>query len=173
MNNQTLLAFIIIISLIFTSACGQKELSIEPKKLDWKQRVIKVNEDSSLLSGSSYLSVYSAVYLHSESDFKELSSTVSIRNINKQDTIYINKIEYFNTQGQLVKSFLENSIYIAPMETVEIVIELSDTEGGTGANFVFDWSIKPDSNEPLFEAVMISAVGNKGFGFVTHGKKIN
>lgn len=127
MNNQTLLAFIIIISLIFTSACGQKELS----------------------------------------------STVSIRNINKQDTIYINKIEYFNTQGQLVKSFLENSIYIAPMETVEIVIELSDTEGGTGANFVFDWSIKPDSNEPLFEAVMISAVGNKGFGFVTHGKKIN
>lgn len=173
MNNQSLLAFILFITLLLTSACGQEKLPVEAKKLDWKERIADVNEDNSLLSGSSYLSVYSSVYMHSENDFKEFSSTVSIRNINKQDTIYINKIEYFNTQGKLVKSFIDNSIYIAPMETVEIVIELSDTEGGTGANFVFDWSILPGANEPLFEAVMISGVGNKGFGFVTHGKKIN
>ncbi|MDO6444711.1 DUF3124 domain-containing protein [Colwellia sp. 1_MG-2023] len=173
MKNITLLAFTLLIILLLTAACGQEKLPAESKVLDWKERVVDVNEALPLLSGSSYLSVYSAVYLHSENDFKELSSTVSIRNINKKDAIYINKIEYFNTQGKLVKSFIKNSIYVQPMETVEIVIELSDTEGGTGANFVFDWSIKPNSNEPLFEAVMISAVGNKGFGFVTHGKKIN
>ena len=57
------------------------------------------------------------------------------------------------------------------METVEIVIDENDKEGGTGANFHFDWRIKPLSNEPLFEAVMISSFG-QGLSFTTQGKRI-
>jgi len=41
------------------------------------------------------------------------------------------------------------------LETVEIIIEDRDMEGGSGANFVFDWAIENDKNPPLFEAVMI------------------
>ena len=58
------------------------------------------------------------------------------------------------------------------METIEIVIGEPDREGGTGANFVIDWSISPDVVEPLFECVMISTTGQQGLSFVTEGKRI-
>jgi len=58
------------------------------------------------------------------------------------------------------------------METVEIVIDEKDQEGGTGANFLFDWSIKPNSHEPYFEGVMISTSGQQGLSFTTEGKRV-
>jgi hypothetical protein len=88
------------------------------------------------------------------------------------EPIYIHNIEYYNTRGDLVKSYITESIFIDPMETVEIVIKQTDTLGGTGANFVFDWSIKTGTNEPFFEGVMVSSSGNQGFAFVTQGRRI-
>lgn len=58
------------------------------------------------------------------------------------------------------------------METVEIVIDESDKEGGTGANFLFKWSISPNSSEPFFESVMLSTSGQQGISFTTRGKAI-
>jgi hypothetical protein len=43
--------------------------------------------------------------------------------------------KYYNTQGTLLRSYFEHPIYLAPLETVEIVIDEGDREGGTGANF--------------------------------------
>ena len=59
------------------------------------------------------------------------------------------------------------------METVEIIIDEIDKEGGTGANFLMEWKINQTSNEPLFEGVMISTSGQQGLSFTTHGIKIN
>jgi hypothetical protein len=97
---------------------------------------------------------------------------VSIRNINKSDTIYIKKAEYFNTKGNSIRTYFDRTIFVAPMETIEIVIEEQDQEGGTGANFLFDWAIKPNSNEPFFEGIMISTSGQQGLSFTTHGQKL-
>ena len=77
--------------------------------------------------------------------------------------------EYYNTQGELLRSYFDHPIYLVPLETVEIVIDEGDREGGTGANFLFDWRIKQGSNEPLFEAIMISTSGQQGLSFTTNG----
>jgi len=58
------------------------------------------------------------------------------------------------------------------METIEIVIKQLDREGGTGANFLFDWRIKPGINEPLFEGVMVCLMKETAFSFLTEGKRI-
>ena len=58
------------------------------------------------------------------------------------------------------------------METIEIVIEEQDIEGGSGANFVFNWATLNDKNPPLFEAVMISTYGQQGLSFTTRGVQI-
>ncbi len=55
------------------------------------------------------------------------------------------------------------------METLEIVVSEDDKEGGSGANFIFDWSVKQDGLIPFFEAVMISTSGQQGVSFTTHG----
>jgi hypothetical protein len=96
-----------------------------------------------------------------------------MRNTNRADTIFIEKAEYFDTKGRSIRTYFNKPIYLAPMETVEIVIDELDKEGGTGANFIFDWKIKPTSNEPLFEGIMISTSGQQGLSFTTQGKRIN
>ena len=96
-----------------------------------------------------------------------------MRNTSRQDTLYIDKAEYFDTHGNSIRTYFDQTIFIAPMETVEIIIDETDQIGGTGANFIFDWQIKPNTNEPLFEGVMISTYGQQGLSFTTQGKRIN
>jgi hypothetical protein len=92
-----------------------------------------------------------------------------MRNTSPQDTIYLTKATYYNTSGQKIRSYFQGAVYIAPMETLEIVIEEADTEGGSGANFVFDWAVTAGAPKPYFEAVMISTSGQQGLSFVTTG----
>ena len=55
------------------------------------------------------------------------------------------------------------------MQTIEIVIDENDIEGGTGANFIFDWLATKSTHAPYFEAVMISTSGQQGLSFTTKG----
>ncbi len=144
--------------------------SIHP--VNWDSRTLKHSLSDSLSTGSTYLSVYSQIYSESEHRTHDLTVTVSMRNTNTTDTIFINKADYFNTKGHSIRTYFNRPIYIAPMETVEIVIDEKDQEGGTGANFLFDWTINPNTHEPLFESVMISTSGQQGISFTTQGKRI-
>jgi hypothetical protein len=164
---------LLLFSLLFIFSCSEREIQGIPQSINWEDRVADLSKTDALITGSTYLSTYAEIYRITEKEYRSLAATVSLRNINKTSPVFIHKIEYFNTTGVLVKSFLSKSIYIAPMETLEIVIEQSDIKGGTGANFVFDWSKEPDSKEPFFEAVMVSSTGNQGFAFTTTGQRID
>ena len=139
---------------------------------NWENRSIDFALKDSLTSGNTYLSVYSQIYSQSEHRTQDLTVTVSMRNINLTDTVYVFKATYFDTKGKEIRSYLKNPIFLAPMETAEIVIDEVDKEGGTGANFLFDWKVKKNSTEPFFEAVMISTSGQQGLSFTTQGKRI-
>lgn len=102
------------------------------------QRNITHSIPDSLLNGSSYLSVYSQIYNETEHKTYNLTATVSIRNVNSRDTIYIDNAEYLNTRGHAIRKYFKKTVYLALKETVEILIEENDKEGGTGANFHFD-----------------------------------
>ena len=170
---KTVFYFIIISFLLISMGCeNQKEISsINP--VNWDKRAIKYNPNDSLLSGSSYLSVYSEIYSETEHATINLTATVSLRNINKKDTIYLEKASYYNTHGKLIRNYFSKPIFIAPLETVEIVIDERDKEGGSGANFIFDWTIKPNTHQPFFECAMISTYGQQGLSFTTQGIRIN
>ena len=126
--------------MIFLLSCvGEKEVSsVAP--INWANRAVDYPVIDSLIEGSSYLSVYAQIYSQTEHRRHGLTATVSMRNTNRKDTIYIDEL---------------------------------DIEGGTGANFLFDWKIKPTSNEPLFEGVMISTSGQQGLSFTTQGIRIH
>lgn len=161
-----LLAFII-------SACENKTETPNKKPTNWNHRTLNTPLTDSLKAGATFLSVYSQIYSETEHKTHSLTATVSIRNINLKDTVYITQSEYFDTHGKAIRTYFNKPIYIAPMETVEIVINEIDREGGTGGNFVFNWKTHPDSNQPLFEAVMISTSGQQGLSFSTQGKQIH
>jgi hypothetical protein len=157
--------------LLVTSCENPKEVS-SFNPVNWKNRMITHSLGDSLIHGTSYLSVYSQIYSQTEHRTHNLTVTVSMRNTSLKDTVYIDKAEYFDTKGTPIRIYFDQTIFIAPMETVEIVIDEIDREGGTGANFLFDWKIKPASSEPLFEGVMISTSGQQGLSFTTQGQKV-
>lgn len=158
--------------MLFISSCQDLKDTDSPHHENFEKRTVELNGLDSLESGKSYLSVYSQIYSLSEHKTHNLTVTASIRNISLNDTIYITKAEYFDTHAKPIHSYFENPIYIAPLETVEIVIDEVDQEGGTGANFIFDWKIKRNSTEPFFEGIMISTYGTQGLSFTTEGKRI-
>ena len=152
-------------------SCGreQKEMSsVNP--VNWNKRAIEINSNDSLIYGETYLSNYSQIYSYTEHLTHDLTSTISMRNTSMTDTIYIISSKYFDTHGKLIRTYFKQTIFIAPLETVSIVIDEKDKEGGTGANFIFDWAIKPHTTEPIFEGVQLSNAGR--ISFTTHGVRL-
>ena len=168
---RKLVPFILLLLIFSCAEQAKKDVSsIDP--VNWNNRMANIAEKDSLLEGISYLSVYSEIYSETEHRTHNLTSTISMRNTNLTDTIYITKAEYFDTKGNPIRTYFDQPIYIKPMETVEIVIDEKDQSGGTGANFLFQWLIKPDSHEPYFEGVMISTSGQQGLSCTTQGRRV-
>ncbi len=167
---STLLGVFLLVMIWALSACEKKKAvsSIDP--VNWESKTVKKTLPDSLKTGSTYLSVYSQIYSQTEHATHNLTATVSMRNISRTDTVYIDKAQYFNTKGELIRTYFDKAIFILPMETVEIVIDEKDQEGGTGANFVFDWRIKKHSLEPYFEGIMTSTSGQQGLSLTTQGR---
>ncbi|MEP0212911.1 MAG: DUF3124 domain-containing protein [Cellulophaga sp.] len=168
MKNAVLILFLVI---TFGSCKEQKETTTA-STVNWNKRSVDYKISDSLKAGKTYLSVYSQVYSQSEHTTHDLTATVNMRNTSNTDTLYILQAEFYNTAGKLIRNYNKKPIYIAPMESVAIVIDEHDKEGGTGGNFIFDWKINKLTSKPLFEGVFISTKGQQGLSFVTQGKTI-
>ncbi len=150
-------------------ACNNEARQLLVTTVDWEARNATANLPDSLETGSTYLSVYSQIYSGSQERLVDLTATISIRNPNTEETLFIKTIDYYNTEGDRIRSYLSYPVFILPMETVEIIIQHNDNEGGTGANIIFDWEKAATAVDPVFEAVMISTYGQIGLSFVTQG----
>lgn len=170
MRNIVRLLFIVS---FLTSCHGEEKEKDYIKKTDWGKRISEVKNLEAFFQGKTYLPVYSHIYhVHDQRTF-DLAITISMRNLSLTDTLYIMCADYYNTAGERIRQYIENPVFVKPMETIEIVISEKDKEGGSGANFIFDWAIKNQNNPPLFEAVMISTYGQQGLSFTTRGVLIN
>lgn len=139
---------------------------------DWSKRHVNTTLKSSLEHGKSYLSVYSQIYSSAEYKAHNLTAMVSVRNTSDKDTIYILKAVYFDTHGKLLRSYFNWPIYLAPLETTEIIIAEIDESGGTGSNFIFEWKIPKNCPQPLFEGIMTSTTSQQGLSFTTQSVRI-
>lgn len=161
---------LLIIPLLF-NCTEEKEISSFHAE-NWSKRLVNINTTDSLEYGKSYLSIYSQIYSLSEHKTHNLTAMVSIRNTSDMDTIYIQRAEYYDTHGVSIRAYFNQTIFLAPMETVEIIIDEVDVTGGTGSNFIFEWQIPENCSEPLFEGVMSSTVGQQGLSFTTQAVRI-
>lgn len=164
-----LLLFLALLSFV---SCQINEDDKRVKPTDWESRRSEVVDYSGFFHGKTYLPVYSHIYHMYEHRTFDLTITVSIRNTSLTDSVYILKADYFNTEGDNIRQYIKSPIYLKPMETVEIVLAEDDREGGSGANFMFDWAVVNDHNSPLFEAVMISTYSQQGLSFATRGVQV-
>lgn len=167
------LILFLYLTVLLTAACNKSVQISSMDPVNWEKRSVNPSTDSTWAHGTTYLSAYSQIFSNSEHRTHGLTVTVSMRNINPDDSVFINKAEYYNTHGELIRTYFDQSIYIAPLETVEIVIDEVDQQGGTGANFLFYWSTQSQVRAPFFEAVMISTTGQQGLSFTTQGIRLS
>ena len=133
------------------------------------RRVNKAIVDS--LIRQVYVPIYSDIYNQTRDTRTMLTATLSIRNTSIRDSLFVSTIDYYNTQGDLVRSYIDSPIYLKPMESIDYVIEQQDDSGGSGANFLIDWYSKKQLN-PLFQAVMVGGLGAQAFSFTTDGIEV-
>lgn len=164
---------VVLLAILALVGCVKKNESKRVHAVNWEARIANMTQNVKLVEGSTYLPVYSQIYQLHENKTYDLTVTASIRNVSPKDTIYLQRADYYGTDGHLVRKYLRHPVYLKPLETVEIVIYEADRAGGTGNNFVFDWAAKSESEAPLFEAVMISTSGQQGLSFLTRGVRID
>ncbi|KZS41943.1 hypothetical protein AWE51_00430 [Aquimarina aggregata] len=164
--------YLIFLIVIVVFSCSEKKEANSINPENWAKRKATINEKDSLEIGKSYLSIYSQIYSLTEDTKHNLTAMASMRNTSTVDTIFVLKAQYFDTHGKVVRTYFEEPIYLAPMETTEIIIDEIDISGGTGSNFIFEWKIPKNCPEPLFEGVMSSTMGQQGLSFTTQAKRI-
>ncbi|QCX01974.1 DUF3124 domain-containing protein [Aggregatimonas sangjinii] len=147
------------------NAQGQDEL----ESLEIEQPIVKSDIHYNNII---YVPIYSDIYFDDANQKNLLAATLSIRNTSYTDSLYVSKIDYFSTDGTLVKSYIDNPISLRPMASVNYVVATQDDTGGAGANFIVALSSKSTDLMPLVQAIMVGKNGNKGFAFSTDGYSI-
>lgn len=118
-----------------------------------------------------YVPIYSDIYTDRDNRKVLLSATLSVRNTTLTKALYINKIDYYDTDGALVKSYINNPIELPAMATLNYIVEKED-KGGSGANFIIEVEGIDETVTPVIEAVMIGNFSNKSFAFTTEGTPV-
>lgn len=120
--------------------------------------------------GRHYVPVYSSIAAGGGTTRIDLTATLSVRNLTPSTLLVVERVDYHDTKGALVRSYLSAPQTLAPLGTLEVIIADKDVQGGTGAKFLVDWAAPPGTPAPLTEAVMIGIHGTQGFSFVSHGR---
>jgi hypothetical protein len=114
-----------------------------------------------------YVPAYPAIRIMSGRSRIDLATTLSIHNVSQDKPLLLEGIDYHNTEGELIQSYLEEPVALRPRGTIEMFVADEDRRGGTGANFVVDWAADGPISEPVIEAVMIGTQGNATYSFLT------
>ena len=126
------------------------------------------------VKGTVYVPAYSRIFgaAGGARRLLELSTTLRIDNTSATKPLVIEGIEYYDTAGKLVQSYLSDPVAIRPFGSIEIVIPAEDTRGGAASNFIVAWAGTGPIAEPLVEAVMIGSQDNTSYSFVSTGRPI-
>ncbi len=119
-----------------------------------------------------YIPIYSSIFYENGKRTLELAATLSVHNVNPDGPITVLRADYYNTDGKLIKKYVDKPVLLTPLQTKNWVIDKANTAGGTGANFLVEWQAQADVTSPLVEAVMMNATSNLGIAFTTSGKVI-
>ena len=87
-----IILFILLFGSVLIACDNKKEVSSNDQE-NWDKRTINNKLSDSLISGTSYLSVYSQINSLTEDRTHDLTATISMRNTNRRDTLFILKAE--------------------------------------------------------------------------------
>ncbi len=119
-----------------------------------------------------YVPAYSHIYIGDRESPYLLTITLSIRNIDPKHEIKVTSVKYYESQGKLLKEYLNEPAVLKPLESIRYVIPERDKSGGSGANFIVEWNTDKYVNPPVIESIMIGTQSQQGISFTSQGRVI-
>lgn len=156
---------LIIIGLWSCTQQPQQEVHLPSKNYHY----VDLDVDTLTHSQQVYVPVYSDIYHSSDARRFLLTATLSVRNTSLRDTMYIAEVDYYDSQGNLNRKYLKQTIFLHPLESVEFVVEYKEDKGGAGANFIVHWGTDSAVLRSVIQSVMIGTASQQGISFVTEG----
>lgn len=121
---------------------------------------------------SVYVPVYSNIISGPRKRPIQLEATLSIRGTDPAASLKITAIDYYDTNGKLVRRYLKSPQLLGALASTHVHIEERDVSGGIGANFIVRWEADRIINAPVIECLMIGVSGSQGISFVSPGQEI-
>lgn len=119
-----------------------------------------------------YVPIYSSIYHRHDKGMFHLTAVLSVRNTSETTRVIVSRVDYYDTNGKLLRRFIDTPHALGPYATVDFVIPEQDLAGGTGANFVVRWDAERAVSTPLIEAVMLGSLGTQGYSFTSRGQVV-
>ena len=167
---------IVLVLFIFFAGCQLKDKKAEKetKRSHPSHIYTYVDIDTIRLKyfETDYLPVYSDIYHQDGTKRFPITATISIRNTSLVDSAYIQSATYHDSFGKILRSYLDSTLLLLPMESIEFVVEEGEKAGGAGANFIIDWTATTYSDQLLIQSIMIGTYGQQGISFLTEAKVI-
>lgn len=121
--------------------------------------------------GLIYVPTFSHVHV-SSNDQQPLAVTLVVHNIDASHEITLSKVDFFNSDGDLIRRFLDEAVTLKRFQSQNFAISIQENSGGVGANFVVEWTSKSSTLEPAANAIMVGGTGTQGLSFQTTGHVI-
>ena len=102
-----------------------------------------------------------------------LSTLVSIRNTDSKRPLRILSARYYDTMGRLLGERVSAPVTLPPLGTHELFVELNDSSGGSGANFIIRWEGESSISQPLVEGLHVNMDGGKAVIFMTQAVPVS
>ena len=173
MTKKMQIILILLIAVTFIS-CKNQESGTENNSLPipFNPNTIKIPDigGRKLRGQVIYMPVYSNIP-HMEKQNYDLSAFLAVHNTDMKHQIRITKVNFFNTDGRLIKSFISSGQQINPLATMIFTIPKED-QSGAGSNFLVEWMADQQVNEPLIESIMKDLSGTTGISFLSQGRII-
>ena len=138
--------------------------------------VSQIHADSEIKMWKSqtvYVPIYAHVYwLGDDRITQGLSINLIIRNTDPTNSITISAWDYFESDGKLLKRFLDSSVELTPMSSTNLLIPKAENKGGLGATIIVKWEAAKPVTEPLIEAIHSGLRGTASTSFIIKGKPI-
>ena len=165
---------LLLVSIILLS-CQPEKKAENLKKMQHPSHqysFVDLNSGAVKYLETDYIPVYSDIYHMDGTKRFLLTSTLSVRNTSLTDTVYIFSANYNDSYGKQLRKYIDSTILLKPLESVEFVVEYEEDKGGAGASFIVEWGADKNSNQLLIQAVMTGTSNQQGLSFLTEAKVI-
>lgn len=168
--HRSRLAFFLPVIVLIIAACGTETPAAQPPAT-----LIPVSaSELQIVTGQTvYVPAYSEVFYGSADRTLALGVTLAIHNTDPDSPIIIQSVQFFDTDGNLVRDYIDSPVQVSPLATTGFVVEDTDERGGWGSNFIVRWGAETPVYEPVIEAVMVSARGNQGVSLISPGRVVS